>query len=124
VTFIEAAGQEVNFSGPTTEQWQVSFAGSTQLGPLMSTPSHGFTPWHSVKLTFTVPAASTGSEVLTFLALGTPSGIPPIAFLDDVGVNVVPEPGSLAVVGIGLLGSVVAGRLHRAKSRAGEVIDE
>ena len=50
--------------------------------------------------TYTATAAS---EVLSFLATGTPSGVPPFALLDGVTLNSVPEPGSLALLGIGLI---------------------
>jgi hypothetical protein len=108
VTFDQAAGQEINYSGPTTEQWQVTLGSAgTQLSSLMSTPSHGVTPWQSESLTFNVPTA--GNYLLEFLAKGTPSGVPPVCFLDNVCV--VPTPATLAVVGVTLLGSV--GRRRR-----------
>jgi hypothetical protein len=103
VNFEQAAGQEVNYSGPTTERWQVTLGSAgTQLSSLMSTPSHGVTPWQSESLTFNVPSA--GNYLLEFLAVGTPSGLPPISFLDNV--SVLPTPTTLAVAGMTLLGSV------------------
>jgi hypothetical protein len=111
---LQASGQEIQFTGATTEWWEVTFAGTTLPTPVMNTASHGFVPWHQVILTFTVPITSNGTEVLTFLAKGTPNGIPPIAFLDSVGI-LVPEPGSLLIVGVGLIVSAAFGRL-RAKS--------
>lgn len=106
VTFKQAAGQENNRTGATTEQWRVSLGSAgTQFSTLMSTPSHGVTPWQSESLVFNV--ASAGSYVLELMAVGTPSGVPPISFIDDVSVEAVPTPASLALVGVSVLGSVV-----------------
>jgi hypothetical protein len=67
----------------------------------MHNPSESFTPWSQQILLFT---ASSTSEALTFLALGSPAGLPPIALLDGVSVTAVPEPAFLAVAGLGLVG--------------------
>jgi hypothetical protein len=110
VTFAQAAGQQYLYNGATTERWRVSLGSAgTQMSTLMSIPSHGVHPWQSELMTFNVPAA--GSYLLEFLAVGTPAGLPPISFLDNVGVYAVPTPGTLAAVGVGLLGS--AGRRRR-----------
>jgi hypothetical protein len=39
---------------------------------------------------------------LTFLALGTPAGAPPIVLLDGISLVASPEPSSLAAGGIGM----------------------
>jgi hypothetical protein len=67
-------------------------------------PSNGFTGWRYTTLIFT---ATSTSEVLSFLAVGTPSGEPPFSLLDGVSM-VVPEPGSLtlmlgSMIGLGVL---------------------
>lgn len=45
---------------------------------------------------------TSASEVLSFLAIGTPAGVPPFALLDGVSISEVPEPGSLVLLGAGL----------------------
>jgi hypothetical protein len=109
VTFYQAAGQQSGFGGPTTEQWQVSLGSQTQSSALYSLPQGGVGPWELQTMTFT---ASATSEVLSFLAVGTPGGAPPISFLDGVTLNAVPEPGAwtLMIVGVGALGAVARRR--------------
>jgi hypothetical protein len=111
VSFNQAAGQQSgNLVGPTTEQWKVSLGSSTQFSSLMSTPQGGVFPWESQTLTFN---ASSTSEVLSFLAVGTPSGAPPMVFLDGVDMEAsVPEPSALLLLaGVGTL--MVIGKLGR-----------
>ena len=63
-----------------------------------------FSGWMLVNLPFT---ANSTSEVLSFLAVGTPSGnLPPFALLDGVSLTAVPEPSTWAMmlVGFGGLG--------------------
>jgi hypothetical protein len=116
VSFNQAAGQQSgNLVGPTTEQWEVSLGSSTQFSSLMSTPQGGIFPWEAQTLSFT---ASGTSEALSFLAVGTPSGAPPMVFLDGVDMEpTVPEPSALML--LGGVGTVLAlGRVGR-KLRAG-----
>ncbi len=113
VTFDQAAGQQVNFTGPTTEQWAVSLGSSTQDSSLYSLPQGGVGPWEAQTLVFNATATS---EVLSFLAVGTPGGAPPISFLDGVSLVDVPEPGSLLLIGLGLLGIGAVVSLRRSSA--------
>lgn len=112
VSFYQAAAQQSGFNGATTEQWQVSFGSQTKTSALMNTPNHGMVAWNFQSLRFQATAAS---AVLSFFALGTPSGQPPFVLLDGVDVNLVtPEPGSFVLLGLGLL-AIPFGRKFRRK---------
>ncbi len=118
VTFQQAAGQQSGFNGPTTEKWTVSFGGDTQDSNLYSLPSHGVGAWESQSMTFT---ATSVSEVLSFLAVGTPNGVPPTVFLAGVNMvdttpSAVPEPSSVVTLLIGVAG--VAGSVLRRRFKA------
>jgi hypothetical protein len=111
VTFYYAGAQQYTFDGSTTEAFRVSLGDQTQDTPILDNVSHGFTGWHQASMTFT---ATSTSETLSFLALGTPSGVPPFSLLDGVSAtqqSPVPEPGSLALLGTGI--TAAAGFLRR-----------
>ena len=109
--FYQAAGQQSGFTGSTTERWQVSLGTNTQLSSLYSLPQGGIGLWQQQTLNFVAYAAT---ETLSFLAVGTPNGAPPISFLDGVSLTqVVPEPMALSILGAGLLGTLALRR--RAK---------
>jgi PEP-CTERM motif len=129
--FQQAAGQQVGFSGATTEEWKV-FLGVGGIGvdcstnpctvtgtannlevdsTLMNTPSQQNINWNSVNMDFTPTSADLGggsSAVLTFLAWGdngSTTNLPPTVFLEGVNTTpVVPEPATLTLIGVGLLG--------------------
>ena len=104
LTFYQAAGQQSGGHGGTTERWSVSLGGDTQLSSRFNLPNAGVGGWQQQFMTFT---ASSTSEVLAFLATGTPHGAPPISFLDGVSlVAGAPEPATWAMLlaGFGLVG--------------------
>jgi hypothetical protein len=139
LTFYQAAGQLLGTDGPTTEQWRVTIGGSlsqttsvtlpdgTNGGsaqivanaldefttPLMSINSHGFSGWTPVSFTF---RAQFADELLGFLALGTPLVLPPMVLLDGVAITAVPQPASYMLLGVGLLGVLLARRQQKKRA--------
>ncbi len=109
VGFDWAAAQQYGYQGPTTEQWQVSLGDETHATAVWDNPDQGFKPWSHQRFTYTATATT---EVLSFLAVGTPGGRPPFSLLDGVSAAAVPEPASWAMMlgGLGLVGSALRSR--------------
>jgi len=103
LSFYWAGAQQEGFTGPTTEAWQVSLGSDTQTTAVVDNASHGFTGWMQQTFNFT---ATTNTEVLSFLAKGTPAGVPPFSLLDGVSMTDVgtpsptPEPSTLQYAGV------------------------
>jgi hypothetical protein len=116
LTFNWAGAQQSGYDGATTDNWTVYWGTSTsdyvsQQTATITDASHGFTGWQSQTMTLT---ATSATEILGFLATGTPNGQPPIALLDDVSlvkatavVAAVPEPAAwtMMIVGFGAVGT-------------------
>jgi PEP-CTERM motif len=146
--FQQAAGQQVGFSGATTEQWLV-YLGVGGIGvscptsglctvtgtadnqfdasTLMNTPSMMNHDWETANLSFTPTASdflSNGDAVLTFLAWGNNGSdinLPPTVFLEGVNITPpmgTPEPATLSLLGVGLLGLGGIAWRRRAKRNA------
>ncbi|HEX4505081.1 MAG TPA: PEP-CTERM sorting domain-containing protein [Alphaproteobacteria bacterium] len=119
VSFWFAGAQQSGYRGTNTEQWLVSLGGQQLATNILKNTDEGFTGWQYTTLTFT---ATSSSEVLSFLAAGTPSGVPPFSLLDGISMSQVvstPEPGSIAMLltGLGAIG-VIARRRQMVRARA------
>jgi hypothetical protein len=115
VSFDWAAAQQAGYDGATTDMWNVSLGGDTQSTHIDSIPTHGFSGWEHQTFIY---KATSSTEVLSFLAHGTPTGVPPFALLDGVTLSAVPEPSSLAAMFAGVLGLGVIVRRRRSKKSA------
>jgi hypothetical protein len=112
LSFYQAAGQQINFTGATTEQWKVTFGAQSLLSTLQNDPQQRFQPWTKQTMTFT---ASATTQLLTFLSQGGPDGAPPFIFLDGVSMDA-PEPSTLVYAGMGLSGLIAAWRLRNKRT--------
>ena len=113
VSFDWAGAQQSNRTGSTTEQWIVKLGNDTQSTSIISLASHDFSGWKHQTFNY---MATSSSEVLSFLAKGTPAGTPPFSLLDGVSVVATPEPSPLVSLFVGGLGLAVIIRLRaRAK---------
>ncbi len=113
LSFVWAGAQMQSRTGATTDSLIVSLGSQTYTTPVVSNVSQGFTGWMTQTYTF---VATTTSELLSFVSSGTPQGAPPIALLTDV--KLVPEPATLSVMGVGLIGLLAARRRHLGTSRS------
>ena len=104
--FDWAAGQQSLRSGATTEQFQINIGATTFLTAEISLPSHGFSGWMHQSYTF---VADSATPTLGFLALGTPTGLPPLSLLDGVSILAVPESSTALLLG-GVFGALLLRR--------------
>lgn len=144
LSFYQAAGQLNGNIGATEEQWVVTVGGTLGttnsvtlpdattwspyltsvvvspddewMSPLMSIPSAGFSGWQQETYSF---VASSTSELLGFLAVGAPLGLPPLVLLDGVSVQAAaaPEPRTVALVLVGLAGLMISRRRRAGRRR-------
>ena len=115
VSFYWGGAQQYSFTGPTTEEFDVSLGGETHSTATLHDTSHGFTGWQKETFRYT---ATSNSEVLSFLANGTPSGDPPFSVLDGVSLYAVPEPATWAMMVVGVAGMGAVARRRRTAALA------
>lgn len=109
LTFNWGAAQLANRTGPTTEQLHIQFGSSAADTAILAIGSQGFSGWQTATMLFTATGVS---QTLSFLSVGTPEGLPPMAVLDGVSLTAVPEPTTWAMmlVGFGGLGAIIRRR--------------
>ncbi len=107
-------GSTLPSTSPIASSWSVSLGAQIFATPLVFYSSHGFTGWMTQSFTYT---ATSASEVLSFLAVGGPNGLPPVSLLDGVSLTGVPELASWAMLVLGFAGLGFAG-YRRTKRNA------
>lgn len=114
LSFFYAGAQYTTRTGATTEWFDVTLGGSApQRTAILNNASEGFTGWQTATMSF---VADSSTAVLSFLAGGTPNGLPPVSLLDGVTLTAaVPEPATFASLALGLL--VLGGLRLRAAHR-------
>ena len=118
LTFDWAGAQQSGYTSATSEQFVVSFGSQMQSTAVVQNPAEGFTGWMVQTFDFT---ATSGSELLSFLAVGTPGGQPPFSLLTGVDLEDIAEPGSLTALVVGLTAVGVARRRRRVgQGRGGD----
>jgi hypothetical protein len=117
ITFYQAGVQQAGYTGAYNDYWQVSLGSSTANSAVMAVASKGMAGWEKQVINFT---ATGSSEVLSFLAQSSGAGAnePPMVLLANVSLAAAPEPGSLALMGAGLLGLIGLRRRRRVAAVA------
>ena len=101
LSFYWAGVQQQGFSGTTQEQWTVNFGSQSFATPTVTLATAAFSGWTKVTTYF---VASQTSQVLSFLATGSPGGAPPFSLLDGVSLVATPEPATWAMMLAGFVG--------------------
>ncbi len=98
--------------GVTTEFLTVTFGSQVFVTDTVELPGYTFQGWIHETVRFTATATS---MTLSFLAGGGPDGLPPFVLLDGVSLQAVPEPGTVAMLALGVSGCCLFGNRRRKK---------
>lgn len=111
VTFQSAGAQEKGYTAAFKTGWTVALGNQSFSTVQTSSAGRGFSDWASQSFTYTATASS---MLLSFIA-SAPTGSPPYSLLANVGMTQVPEPATLALVGVGVAGIALLRRRRRRR---------
>jgi hypothetical protein len=120
LTFYASADQQSGFTQSITAQWGVDAYGGTALPPTSaasySAVGSMMAPGAAWMLETFMFKAAASTETIAFLALSndTTAG-PPFALLSNVSLTATPEPGTMMLLGLGLLGIPVLRKRRKKK---------
>ncbi len=116
LTFDWAGAAWATTPGNTTHKFDVTFGGLTQSTNTVALGEKGFSGWQKGAMSFT---ATSASQTLSFLAQGTPNGLPPTLLLDNVSLTAaVPEPATWAMMLVGFAMVGATARYRRRNTKA------
>lgn len=126
LSFEWAAGQQTGFYGPTKQDWDVTLGTQSQKTNVYNLPGEvkngptiqNFSGWMPDSMIFT---ATGSSEVLSFLAQGSPQ-VPPFTLLADVSLVEAPEPGTTTLLFTGLFALAGFGLFQSRRRRAQQAL--
>ena len=88
LSFYWAAAQQQSFTGATTENVTATLGSQSFTTTTYNLGSQGFSGWMLQSFAYT---ATSGTETLSFLAAGTPSGEPPFTLLGGINLALIPD---------------------------------
>ena len=118
LTFYWAGAQQQSFTSATKESWTVTLGTGVHSTSTVSTVAEGFSGWMQTTMYF---YATSTSETLSFLAVGTPGCEPPFCLLANVDLESVPDVSNWMIfTGFGAA-CIVFESLRRRRRRQGEL---
>ena len=120
LSFYAAVDQQYGFTQSITANWDVAVYGGSAAPTSTTTYTsigNALAPSNSqqwVLETYSFVATST-TETIAFLANSTAGSGPPFALLSNVSLNATPEPGTMILMGLGLLSIPMLHKLRKKR---------